>query len=350
MNDINTRTTEALLSNISLKGRLKKISLLLVFVIILGTSGFMMIEGWSFTDSLYMVVTTLSTVGYREVHPLSDRGVVFNIFFITFGVGAFLYIITTTAEYLIAGHISGLLGRRNMEKRINALKNHYIVCGFGRVGEQVAQELSKTKVPFVVIDNNPESIKHCASHGYLYVTGDASEDDVLKEAGILRAKGLVAAIDSDADNVYIILTAKSLRRDVFVVARANLEESEHKLMMAGADRVVSPYSIGGRRLASLLTRPRIVEFLDVVMHSEELEMLMEEIVIDKDSPIAGSTLGGANIKGVTGANVLAIKKKGDGGMVINPPADMMINEGDLLVALGTRAHLNLLIKLARCKP
>lgn len=326
--------------------QIKRVFFFFFSIMTLGIGGLMIIEGWPFLDALYMTVTTLSTVGYREVHPLSTKGVVFITIFIILGVGTFLYLITTTAEFMIAGHLTGALERRSMKKRIETLSDHYIICGFGRVGQQVALEIEREGVPFVVIDNNPESIKECASKGYLYVEGSASNDDVLLEAGLMRAKGLITATNSDEENVYIVLSAKSLRSDIFVVARANLEGAEHKLRRAGADRVVSPYSIGGRRLASLLLRPSVVEFLDVVMHSRELEMMIEEVVVGEKAGIAGKSLDEARIKGLTGATILAIRKKDGKGMVINPPSGMVIKAGDLLLALGTREQLNRLKEIA----
>lgn len=226
-----------------------------------------------------------------------------------------------------------------MKKEIDSLKNHYIICGFGRVGQQVASELKREGVPFVIVDNNPESVKRCAEEGYLYVQGDASDDDVLKEAGVERVKGLVTATDSDADNVYVTLSAKNLKNDIFVVARANTDSSEQKLYKAGADRVISPYGIGGRRLASLLLRPTVVEFLDVVMHSTEIELIMEEVVVHKKSPFAGATMADARVKCMTGANILAIKKKGDSKVIANPSPGVVIESGDRLVVFGTREQL-----------
>ena len=319
--------------------RLAKILLILLFIIIFGVIGFMVIEEWSFLDALYMTIITISTVGYRELYPLSDQGKIFVIVFIILGVGAFLYVISTIAEYFVAGYLQGVFGRRKMKKEIDGLKGHFIICGFGRVGEQVALEFAREKVPFVVLDNNPDAIQRCNEHEYLIIEGDASNDDHLKGAGIMRAKGLVAATDSDADNVYVILSAKSLNSALFVVARANLEGSEHKLRKAGADRVLSPYSIGGRRLASLLLRPAVVEFLDVVMHSADIEFYMEDVIVQEKSTFVGSTIAAARIKCVTGANILAIRKSGEGRVIANPPTDTVIGNGDRLIALGTREQL-----------
>jgi len=316
-----------------------KIVLLLVSIIAFGVAGLMTIEGWQFLDALYMTVITMSTVGFREVHPLSNAGMVFVIILIVMGVGSFLYIITSVAEYVVAGHLFGALGRRKMKKDIDSLNKHYIICGFGRVGQQVAAELKREGVSFVIVDNNPESIKRCAAEGYLHILGDASNDEVLKEAGIERVKGLVTATDSDADNVYITLSAKNLRSDIFVVARANVEGSEHKLLKAGADRVISPYSIGGRRLASLLLRPTVVEFMDVVMHSTEIELIMEEVLVHKRSPFVGATMADARNRCMTGVNILAIKKKDENRMIANPSPDIIVESGDRLVVFGTREQL-----------
>ncbi len=317
--------------------QIAKIIVLLLAVVAFGVTGFITIEGWSFLDALYMTVITLSTVGFNEVHPLTPRGRVFVIVLTVIGVGAFFYIITGIAEFIVAGHFAGAIGRIRMKKEIDRLKNHYIVCGFGRVGQQVCTELERDGEPFVVVDNNRSSIERCRSFGYLHIEGDASNDETLKEAGVLRARGLVTATDSDADNVFVTLSAKSLRSDIFVVARANLDDSERKLKKAGADRVISPYAIGGRRLASLLLRPAVVEFLDVVMHSEKIELIMEEVYIHKRSPFVGITMKSARQRCLTGANILAIKKKGE--LIVDPSSDVVIESGDRLVALGTREQI-----------
>ncbi len=300
----------------------------------------MAVEGWTFSDALYMTILTISTVGYAEVHPLHPAGRIFVVVLIILGVTTFLYIITSITEFVVSGEFSGALGRNRMKRRIDALKEHYIVCGFGRVGMQVALELEREKVPFVVIDCNADSLTECVNHGWICVEGDASNDTVLEEAGIKRAKGLVTATDTDADNVYIVLSAKGLNEKLFVVGRANLEKSEYKLVKAGADRVLSPYSMGGRRLASLLLRPTVVEFLDVVMHSKEIELLMEEVIIDDRSPFVGKSMHDVRRTCATGANILALKKKNNRLMIINPTPDTVVDCGDRFVALGTKEQLN----------
>lgn len=323
----------------SWKWHASRIGLLLFVTTAFGVIGLMIVEGWSFLDALYMTILTISTVGYSEVHPLHPAGRIFVIILIVLGVTTFLYIITSIGEFLVSGQFSGALGRSRMKRKIDALKEHYIVCGLGRVGMQVALELEREKVAFVVIDCNPDILKACEEHDWMYVEGDASNDDVLQAAGIMRAKGLVTATDADADNVYIVLSAKGLNDKLFVVGRANLEKSEYKLKKAGADRVLSPYSMGGRRLASLLLRPTVVEFLDVVMHSEEIELLIEEVIIDDRSPFVGKSMLDVRSKCVTGANILALKKKGEKVMMVSPVPETVIGCGDRFVALGTKEQL-----------
>jgi voltage-gated potassium channel len=319
--------------------QVKKIAILFCSITAFGVAGFMLVEGWSFFDSLYMTIITFSTVGFNEVHPLSPGGRIFTVVLIVLGVGTFLYMITSIAEFVVTGQLSGALGRRRMNKAIDALSNHYIVCGYGRVGTQVALELKREGVPFVIIDSNPDSIQACSAEGYIYIEGDASNDEILEEAGIFRARGLVTATDEDADNVYITLSARNLKADLFIVSRANLEKSEYKLLKAGADRVISPYSIGGRRLASLLLRPTVVEFLDVVMHSAEIELLMEEVMINDKSPFVGATMEDVRKRCAAGANILALKKKGGKKLVPNLSPETVVEMGDRFVALGTKDQL-----------
>lgn len=326
-------------------GQIYKIIVTFVAIILLGVAGFMGIEGWSFMHSLYMAVITVSTVGYELHRPLSPVGELFITAYIIIGVGAFLYIVSQVAEYIVAGHIQGILGRKKMNKEIGKLKDHYIVCGFGRVGRQVTRELEREGADFVVIDNDEDAIAECRERGYRYVEGNASDDGVLKEAGIGNARGLVAALDSDAENVYVVLSAKNLREDVYVVARASSEEAEHKLLRAHADRVISPYSIGGRHLASMLVRPNVVEFLDVVMHSEETKLFMEEIAVRKGSPFSGLTVGEAKSRLLIGANILAMKKAGEKRVLASPRPDITIGDGDLLITMGTREQLDELEEL-----
>lgn len=310
-----------------------KTATVLFCVLSFGVSGLMIIEGWSFLDSLYMSVITLSTIGYREVNPLSTAGMVFIMVFIIFGVGSFFYVLMGAAEFVVEGHLRGVLGRNKMKKRIHGLKDHYIICGFGRVGQMVARELKKDGVEFVVIEIDEKGINKCKEVGYLHLEGSASDDEVLKEAGIMHAKGLVSAIDSDAENVYVTLSAKNLRAEIYIVARASCEEAEIKLLKAHADRVLSPYSLGGKRLASLLLRPNVVDFLDVVMHND-VKLVIEEIEIVENSPLAGLAIGHAREARNGGHNILALKKRSSKEIIASPGNELVLEHGDLLITFG----------------
>lgn len=322
-----------------LEREIGRVILTLAGVIILGVTGLMTIEGWPFLDALYMTITTLSTVGYREVRPLSSTGQVFIIIFIIIGVGSFLFVITTLAEYVVSGHLRGAIGRKKMKNRIGKLSGHYIICGFGRVGQEVALELKREGIEFVVIDFTPLSISKCDQLGYNFLEGNASEEQVLIDAGIMNAAGLVTVTDSDAENVYVTLSAKDLRSDLYVVARASTEGAKHKLTKAGSDRVISPYSIGGKRIAGMLLRPNVVEFLDFVLHSGEMDLFMEEIEVSENSPFRGMTIGAVKQKQKNGANILAIKKKAENKIIPSPESNIPIERGDLIIILGTRGQL-----------
>lgn len=313
----------------------------LVFILAAGTVGYRLIEGWSLLDSLYMTLITISTVGFKEVSPLSSAGKIFTMVIILSGIGTAAYALATAIEFMVEGHFFGLMGRRAMEKRISELENHYIICGYGRVGQQIAKELKSASAPIVVIDHNPEALEACKADGHLYIEGNAADDEVLKKGNIHRAKGLVAASDSDPDNVFITLAARGLSSNLFIVARASQESSLQKLHKAGADRVISPYLIAGRRMSSLLLRPLVADYLDIVTHAENLEFKLEEVVINKDSSVNGLSIKDSSLRDKVGVLVLAIKKS-DGNIVANPPIDTIILEGDRLVIMGTSEQLRML--------
>ncbi len=234
-----------------------------------------------------------------------------------------------------------------MEAAIGKLKGHQILCGYGRVGRQVAREFARDGVPFVIIEQDPQMVEECLAEGYLTVLGEASEDDVLKEAGIRRAKGLVAAVDSDADNVFVVLSARKMNPKLHIVARASSDESAAKLEMAGADRALSPYAVGGRRLASLATQPLIVDFLDIVTRGEKgIEFRLEEFGVPEDSFLAGHTIGELRIGERTGAMILATRNK-EGRFDTTPSASDRISAGDTLIVLGTREQVTRLERLMR---
>jgi voltage-gated potassium channel len=308
----------------------------LLAITAIGVIGYMVIEHWPFLDALFMTITTITTVGYSEVHPLSQGGQIFTIFLIVGGVGAALYSFTAIAAYLIEGSLGVMLGRRYMKSKIATLKGHFILCGLGRVGEEIARTFKEEGVLFVVVDNRPDCIARAEQEGYLYLQGDATSDEVLKEAGIEQARGLVAAVGSDVDNTYITLSARGLRPDIVIEARASNEEAEIKLKRAGANGVVSPYSIGARRMALLALRPAVVDFIDILTHRRGPELQMENLVINSDSSLVGRTVQEA--RQCSKANILAINRK-SGTLLANPAENEVIAAGDSLIIMGTREQL-----------
>ena len=312
----------------------------LVIIVSIGVIGYEIIEGWSFVDALYMTVITLSTVGYGEVHQLSTAGRIFSIVLIISGVGAMLYTLTTIVQYILEGGFGDILGRRRMKEKIASLKRHVILCGYGKVGHEVARVFESEGTSFIIIEMDQETVSKAVDNGYLCIQGNATSDDVLKEAGIERARALVAALGSDADNLYMTLSAKEMRPDLFIVARASTEESEPKLLRAGADRIMSPYRIGGRHMAMLTLRPLVVDFVDTTMLSRGRELVLENIKVSSGSPVEGKTVKeGSQCCG--GAAILAVRKK-DGRLLTNPAQDTLLDLEDELVIIGTRNQLRTL--------
>jgi voltage-gated potassium channel len=332
----------------NLKRRLIDIGLVFGLIIILGATGYWLIEGWSLVDAFYMAVITVTTVGFGEVHPLTPAGRMFTTVLIVLGVGGITYAFSALTNYVIAGELGGILEKRRMARRVNSIQGHYIVCGFGRVGHQVCVELKRERQSLVVVDFDGPSVERARSQGYSVVVGDAGNDRVLHEAGIERARGLVAAVDSDAANMMVVLSARALNPNLYIVARANLEDTEAKLLRAGANRVMSPYSLGGRRMAQMLIRSDVVDFLDVVMHDETLELLLEDLTVGPGCALDQRSIGEARIRTETGANILGIKRK-EGGIVLAPEASTVIYPNDILIALGTRQQLEALAELV-CAP
>jgi len=309
---------------------------ILLVTIAAGVVGYTFIEGWSFLDSLYMTVTTITTVGYSEVHPLSTGGRIFSIFLILGGMGGAFYALFGIIEYIVEGQFGITLRRRRMKNKIAKLKGHLILCGYGKVGEEVANTLKEEEVPFVVIDNRSECTTRAEAAGHLSLQGDATSDEVLKEAGIEQARGLVAALGADVDNTYITLSARGLRPDLFITARASDAEAETKLKRAGADRIVSPNKIGARRIAMLALRPAVVDFLDTISRRRGPELQMENVAINEKSSLAGQSVD--DVRKCSKATVLAINKK-SGRLLANPSEDEKVSAGDSLIIMGTREQL-----------
>lgn len=313
--------------------RLRIALLVLAGIMIVGTIGYLIL-GFPLLDALYQAVTTLTTVGFREVHPLSSAGKVFTIVLILFGVGTALYALGVLIQTLVEGDLRGVFGRKRMDRKIADLHDHVIVCGWGRVGRAIAKEIGEA-APIVVLDRDAERL---ADSPHPWLAGDVTDDAVLLGAGLHRARALVAALDTDAGNLFVTLSARALRPDLFIVSRVRVEESVEKLVRAGADRVVNPQSIGGSRMAAFVLQPHVTEFLDVVMHDRDIEFRLEEVTVPPTSSVVGRTLRESQIRDLTGALVLALRDSA-GEFVSNPAPEQRIAAGDVLIAIGTSAEL-----------
>jgi voltage-gated potassium channel len=315
----------------------------LLAVVTAGTIGYVLL-GFGVLDAIYQTVTTITTVGFREVNPLSGAGKIFTVVLILAGVGTALYTLTMLIEVIVEGHLGEEMERRRMDRQIHELRGHVVVCGWGRVGRAAARELHEAGRDVVVIDSDPER-GATVPRPYLHIVGDASDDDVLRRAGIDHAVALVAAVETDAVNLFITLSGRALRKDLMIVARAREEASVSKLLRGGADRVVNPQEIGGARIAAFVARPRVAEFVDVVMHAGDAELVLEEITIHETSPLAGVSLGEANIREQTGALVLALHDR-VAGLVSVPGSGFRICPNQVLIAVGTAAQVEALARLA----
>lgn len=308
----------------------------LVFIVILvalGSVGFHVIEGWGLLEAVYVTVMTLTTVGYGDFAPQSRTGMIFTVLLVSFGVGTMLYTVGLVAQTMVEGRLLNLMGRGRMEKTIEKMSNHYILCGCGRIGMLIARELAAEKVPFVVVDNRPGVIERLQEEGFVYFHGDATQDKSLIGAGIRRAKGLVCVLPTDAQNLYVILTAKELNPEIWVLARSEEEQSERRLLRAGADRVISPYTLGGNRMAMAILRPAMLDFIEITTRRQSLELRMDELPICEGSPIIGKSLEASEIRQRYGLIIVAVKKE-SGKMIFNPMASYIIESGDKLIALG----------------
>jgi len=320
--------------------------ILLCCIVIIGTAGYILIQKWNLLDSLYMTIITIGTVGFHEVKELGPIGRMFTIIIIIFGIGIGSYTIANLSAFIIEGQIRNIFRGRKMEKQISDLKDHIIVCGYGNTGQETVDELSHAKKKFVVIENDVNKIDELKQHGHLVLDGDATDDEILQKAGVNNAKGLIATLSNDADNVYVVLTARGMNPNLRIVARAIDQLSCRKLIRAGADKVVSPYSIAGRRMARLLLSPGIVDFLEVMIQSEELELKIEEIKLSKGSSLEKKRLRESNIKSETdGAMVIGIHKKGN-KIIVNPPGNTLLEEEDILYVIGNDSQIEKLKELA----
>jgi voltage-gated potassium channel len=311
---------------------------LFVCVLVAGTAGYVLVEGWSAWDAFYMTVITVTTVGYREVHDLSRGGQAFTVVLIVMGVGTVLYAITLAAATIVEGGLHHGFEQRRRTRMIQKLRDHFILCGSGRIGSIIAAELRREGVPFVVVERDPERLQTVLARGDLAVEADASREEVLGQVGIDRARGLIAAVGTDAENVYTVLTARVLRPDLFIVARAESEDASRKLLRAGANRVISPYEIGAVQMAQTALRPAVVDFVSLATSADNLELAMEQIAIGPSADFAGKSLAEANVRQRYGVIVVGILRK-DGQMEFNPASDAVMHVGDQLVVLGRTSSL-----------
>jgi voltage-gated potassium channel len=315
-----------------------------------GTAGYYLLEkDYTLFDALYMTVITITTVGYEEVHPpLSMAGRFFTVILLLVGVLTFFYTVTELVRIVISGEVQELLGRRRMARNLAELKNHMIICGYGRMGRHVCHEFSQRGLPFVIVDRRAEALRDFKLPHGIALEGDATTDEILKLAGVERARALVTVAASDADNLFITLSARLLNDKLFIVARAEGELAEQKLRRAGASRVVTPYAIGGAKVAMAVLRPAVVDFIELATGTEHLDLQIEETLIQPKSALAGVTLHASRLRTDLGIIVVAIKK-GNGHLVANPSGEAVMEAGDTLIALGARQSLDRVEELAAGK-
>ena len=324
---------------------IKLAGLILLSILLFGTFGYMGIEGSSFLDGLYMTVITITTVGFGEVVPLGSGGKVFTMGLVLVGVSYVLYVFGKVTEAVVEGGVQKAFGRINMDKKLARINEHYIVCGFGRIGKVICQSLQDDHRDFVVVENNPEEIKAIAALGYLFVEGEAADDEVLLRAGIRRAKGLIAVVSSDAENVYITMSARDLNHDLFVMGRSSGKKgADTKLLRAGADKVISPYYIGARQMANMVLRPTVIDFLDLTVHAGSLGLRLEELEVPESASFINLTLMDSGIRKKYDLIVVAIKRKGEKEMLFNPSHLTTIKPGDIIVILGEYENIKRLEK------
>jgi voltage-gated potassium channel len=317
---------------------------ILVVILFIGSLGYMFIEGWDFLDSLYMTVITITTVGFGEVREVTVLGRVFTIFIIFFGIGIIAYILGMVAQTMVELQVRSIIGRRKLGQKMRSMKNHYIICGYGRIGKIIARELTANKIPLVVIENDPEEKPTLENEQTPYIIDDATSEEVLMEAGVDRAKGLVSVVASDADNLFITITARGLNPKIFILARADEEHTEKKLLRAGANKVVMPYLLGGHKMAQTLIKPAVTDFIDFAVDNREMGLEMGELVVSEQSRLNGATLVDSGIRQEMDVIIVAIRTK-EGEMRFNPSSQTRIEAGDTLISLGKSHDLEKLASI-----
>jgi voltage-gated potassium channel len=323
------------------------LAIVLFFVVcVVGTVGYVVVEGWSFMDAFYMTMITVTTVGYREVHAMSRAGELWTVIVLLGGVATLFYTASTLMALVVEGGLHTRFAQRRFNRMLEALNEHFIICGYGRIGSIIADEFRKQGVPYIVIDRNSDRVHEIIERGGVAVEADASREEVLLRVGIHRARGLIAAVSTDAENVYTVLSARVLRPDLFIIARVESEDAEPKLRRAGADRVISPYHLGGIQMAATALRPAVVDFMRLATTSERLDLSAEQVEIGADAPFVGKTLRDANLRQAFGVIVVAIKRS-SGHMQFNPSPDDTLEAGDQLVLLGDASQLKALDEAAK---
>ena len=326
-----------------LRVRLALPAALVFLVTTVGTVGYAWLgreQGATWLDALFMTVTTITTIGYGEIIHLSSAGRIFTMFVAIFGIGSLFYSLTIVMDYLVSRRINDPLGAKRMQREIDKLKSHIIIAGLGRVGKQAAAELYESNIPFIIVDPGTEAQHFAHQHGYLHFLGDASDDEVLTKVGIARAKGLIVTTGDDANNLYIVLSARVLKSDLYIVSRAVDDASIPKLVRAGANRAISPYAIGGRRLAHLILSPTVVDFFDTVIKRDEQSLNLEGIKVPVGAKIIGQSLASLEALERTGASILVILR--DKNVLPNPDPETILCADDQLLALGTVEELDVL--------
>lgn len=328
----------------SIQKKIILLSLALILTLLLGIFGYHLIEKYNYLDSFYMTLITITTVGFQEIEPLSPAGKILTSVIIVCGVTIFTYSIGTLLKLIVEGEVAKLIGKSRRVKMISSSKGHYIICGYGRIGSLIASELKSNGFHFIIIDKDSTNNEEFKKNKYLFVTGDATDEDILNSANISKARGIITCVKDDSDNVYICLTARSINPDIFIMARGSDEKSKIKLKNAGANKVLLPYLIGGQRMAQAIIRPTVVDFLDIATMDRGLGLVMEEVYADDTPALIGKNLIESNIRKNYGAMIVSIKKT-DGQMIFNPESSEIIERGDVLVLLAKKENLKKLSKL-----
>ena len=314
------------------------VSCLTVAILLLGTFGYSILEDWPLFDSLYMTVITLTTVGYGEIREIGPVGRVFTIVLIFLGVGFYLYVVGNLIQFLVEGRIREILGRRKLDNQIKRLKDHFIVCGYGRIGRELSTYLIRKYLDVVVIEKDPERLATLNDDGVLYLIGSAADENLLIKAGIQKAKGLLTVLATDADNVFLVLMARNLNPELFIVARAITNESKRTLYAAGAGKVISPYDVGARRMAHAVLRPTVIHYLEMAFSDEETDFHIEEFPVKERSRLVGVSLQDSNIRQELNVMIISIRRS-DGALLFNPSANNRFRAGDTVIAVGDSKSL-----------